>query len=384
MIMKKRKPLLKANKVFLISFVSLIYIYLGTGCVPHLELGDHLIIQAMGVDYEEGLYKISAQYFTGQSGEGGGSKPTMYTAKGEGASIAHAMDEAGINAGRPLLMGECQIFIIGEGLKDRPLFNVLGTFTNEYKSYPKTMICTAAGKASDVLSVKYKDESVTMHRLHRMLTNAGDDGVCPLSFLNMVMMNSLNLSGSACLPLLKVSGDDNDSTEDGKTVQLAGAMLIRDNLHCAYIGLAETSGIHWLGGSASNAVVTVVFDENPVLVNLMNIKTTMTPEMTDGGLTVNVHCTAQVGYAETHIGSMVDEKNEQLKKTAEKTVTERLMQTLKTVVTDNGADVIGLEETIRHKDYRLWTKIEDEWLDIIKEIDFKVTADIDISRYSKN
>lgn len=363
--------------------ISAVYLFYGTGCAAHLELGDHLIIQAIGIDFEDGVYKIAAQYFTGQSGEGGGSEPTMYTAKGEGASIVGAMEEAGINSGRPLLMGECQVFIIGEGLTDKPLFNILNTLTAEYKSYPKIIVCAAAGKASDVLAVKYKDESVSLHRLNRMLKNAEDDGICPESYLKTVMMNSLNSSGSACLPLLEIKDIGSDSTEDGKIVQISGASIIRDNLHCAYIGLAEASAILYLNNSVSDAKVTVVIDGTPVLVNLINTRTKLTPEMADGQLTVRVECTAQLGYAETHVPSMVDEKNEVLKELTERAMTERLTNMLKVVVLENGVDVIHLEETIRHKNYKLWTKIEDNWTEVIREINFVVTTETNISRYSK-
>lgn len=343
----------------------------------------------MGVDYENNEYKVTAQYFTAQSGTDGDSGPSgsaLYTETGSGISIANALSEISFNAGHPVMLGECQIFVIGGGLSGKPLDKILETFTNEYGSYPKVKICITDGKAEDVLKVKFKGESVSVHRLNRMLQAGEEEGYIPNSVLYAVMKDSQGALGCAFLPLVEVIDKVNDFTEGEKVINVTGGILFKDNVKNTAVNLDESTGILWLRNTSSEGSVTITQHNNPFLVNLFNMNTKIWTETVDNGngnteTVIRVNCDASTGYTETHISNSTKELNREIKEASETAIIEKLTNALKITAIDNGIDVIQLADIIRNKNYLFWMEVKDDWQNNIKKLKFVVTANVEVSRF---
>ena len=89
-----------------------------SGCVPHTELNEKAIVLAIGIDYEDEIFKTCFQYYN-PSGTGGqtlvdNSQPNVLTTKGEGENVYGALEDASFRCGRELMLGVTQLIIIGE------------------------------------------------------------------------------------------------------------------------------------------------------------------------------------------------------------------------------------------------------------------------------
>lgn len=376
--MIKKKRLKTAALTVLLLLPSL----LTTGCIYHLELGDRIIAQAVGIDFEEDTYIFSVQYYTGESSSAeGNAKAEIFTAKGKGSSVAHAMKEIEFNYGKPLLLGECQVLIIGDGLEGKNLEMILSPFVYESQNHPRIIVAAARGKAADILAVKYKDENVSMYKARRIIENAQRTGLSPKARLYEVMSDLRLAGGGALIPVLEIEEAESDLTDDGKLVKVVGGALFKKGEYIGSIELEPTSGVLWLRNMATIANVTVVYEDRPMSVLLANLRVNMTPRLVGGKLIVDVVFKADAEYQVEHIDKGTAESDKVIEELAAAAATKRLMSALETTVVEYGTDVIDLEHVIKHSNYHLWLKIEDDWENVISSCNFVIVTEIQVMRY---
>ena len=84
---------LKKNALSLLA--SLLSLMLLSGCIPHTELDKQAIVEAIGIDYSEGKYEVTIQYFN-MEGAGGNSpidpsKANIINVSGKGDTVSTAL-----------------------------------------------------------------------------------------------------------------------------------------------------------------------------------------------------------------------------------------------------------------------------------------------------
>ena len=217
------------------------------GCVPHTELNERAIVEALGIDYDGEQYKITFQYYN-LSGAGSRtqidpSKPNVLTAKGTGSSVYAALKDAEFNCGRELMLGITQLIIIGRSAAEKPLKSLLSFSAAFYESHPQVMLAVADSTAEDVLAVKFLEGSLSTQKLTFMFKTAEKTGYINFPSLLDTFIDLAGKRGSLCLPLLKVTEDGSDVTDDGKNVQITGGVLFRDGVYRSDLNTEQMAGL---------------------------------------------------------------------------------------------------------------------------------------------
>ena len=87
------------------------------GCVPHTELDKLAIAEAIGIDYENGEYTVTVQYFNTDASGGvtavDSSAPNAVTAECGGKTIESALEGLSYKTGKEIMLGAVGVIVFG-------------------------------------------------------------------------------------------------------------------------------------------------------------------------------------------------------------------------------------------------------------------------------
>jgi spore germination protein KC len=367
-----------------LGIAAVIVFLSGFGCFPHTELSQRLIVQSLGFDYDKdkGLFTVTVSFLPVSSeqgnesgGAGGGS---VATSSGKGLNLSGAIADTELNSGKKLMLGECRVLVLGEGMRNKSLFDIAGIFTNEYENHPKMLVVSSRGKASDIISMKHKDSDVSNQKISRLIEEASVQGLANKTTLFTMLVDLYCITGSTGMPLIAAEGSGDD-----KTVKLLGGTLYRDGKFVSETTPFETSGLQWLRNEcSSSAKIVIPIDDLETTVDLKRVKTRLYPSVTeDGILRVFVSFKADAEYIEHHIDPETMKNAEKVEKVIRQVVAERLTAAFSKSVNSNSSDVIGLSRASCSKVYNFFRTNENNWNNVLKNAEIVVDPKITVNRH---
>ena len=375
--MKKNRSLKIISLILAMAVLS--------GCVPHTELNEKAIVMAIGIDLEDDKYSVTFQYYS-PTGLGGrtlvdNSQPNVLTANGKGENVYGALEDASFRCGRELMLGVTQIIIIGEEAAKDSVDRVINFTKSYFQSHPDMMVTVAEGKAADMMQVKFSEGIVSTEKLKFMLSNAEKSGIAELPSALSLFIALQTKQQSACLPRLRLIDDGkSDASQDGKTLEIAGGVLIKDGKAVDETDIETMSGLQLLCCKAQTATVTVDYNDEKISVGLVDVKTKVKPSEENGVLILNVTLTSEGRYLIDPHNSYVDNDNKEIETLCGQQLIGRMENALENTVYKHGADPFLIERTVRHYDYGLWKSVEDNFEDYLKNAEFRIDVKINIDK----
>lgn len=354
-----------------------------SGCVPHTELNEKAIILAIGIDYKDDMFKVNFQYYN-PTGIGGrtlvdNSQPNVMTSKGEGENIYAALEDAAFRCGRELMLGVTQIIVIGEDAAKYSVVKVMEFSKSFFQSHPDMLVTVAEGDAEELMKVKFSEGIVSTQKLKFMLTNAEKSGIAGLPNAIELFTALQTNRKSAALPRLRLIDNESDASEEGKTIEISGGVLINDGKAVRDVDIEVMSGLEILCCKTETGTVTVEYEGEKISVGLVNIKTKIKPSFEDGRLVFTVDLTSGGRFLVTPQGTY-EENNRELEILCGDEIIKRMKAAVKQTVFECGADPFLLEKTVRHYNYKLWKDVEENFGEYLKNAKFKFGAHIEIDK----
>ena len=357
-----------------------------SGCIPHTELDERAIILAIAIDYEEKEYNVTFQYYnpTGLGGQApvDNSQPNVLTSSGKGMDVYEALEDASFKCGRELLLGVAQIILIGEEAANHSVTDVMDFSKSCFQSHPYMLVAITEGKAEDYMQVKFSEGIVSTHKLKYLLQNADRYGMAALPTALDLFIALHTEQQSACLPRLKLNEDEeSDASEDGKSIEIRGGVLIKDGKAQDTEDMDTMKGLLLLGGRINETTVTFEKEDEVISVGLIGMKREVTPAFEEGKLIFQVKLTSGGRYFTAPGGVGLDRDRQTVEQCQEQL--KEIMQTAaENTVIKYGADPINLERTVRHSDYKLWQQVKEDWEELLKECEFLFDIEVEIDRLS--
>lgn len=354
-----------------------------SGCVPHTELNEKAIILAIGIDYKDDMFKVNFQYYN-PTGIGGrtlvdNSQPNVMTSSGEGENIYSALEDAAFRCGRELMLGVTQIIVIGEEAAKYSVAKVMEFSKSFFQSHPDMLVTVAEGDAEELMKVKFSEGIVSTQKLKFMLTNAEKSGIAGLPNAIELFTALQTNRKSAALPRLRLIDNESDASEEGKTIEISGGVLINDGKAVRDVDTEVMSGLEILCCKTETGTVTVEYEGEKISVGLVNIKTKIKPSFEDGRLVFTVDLTSGGRFLVTPQGTY-EENNRELETLCGDEIIKRMKEAVKQTVFECGADPFLLEKTVRHYNYKLWKDVEENFGEYLKNAKFKFGAHIEIDK----
>lgn len=355
-----------------------------SGCVPHTELDEKAIVLAVGIDYEDGLFKTSFQYYS-PSGVGSktlvdSSQPNVFTAKGEGENVYGALEDASFRCGRELMLGVMQIIIIGEEAAKTSVGTIVNFTKSYFQGHPDMLVTVSEGNACDYMQVKFKEGIVSTQRLTYLTQNAERNGIICIPTALELFISLETAQKCICLPRLRLLEGEKrtDASEDEKNIEISGGVLIKDGKAIGDLDTEVMSGLEMLCCKTEKGTVTIDYNDEKISVGLEDIVTKIKPKSEDGVLVFDVSVSSQGKYLIPPHESDEEDNSEVGRLCAEQLIA-RMSRAIEETVSKYGADPCSLEKIIRHYDNGLWNSIRDNYEETLKNsrFDFNVNINID-------
>lgn len=366
-----------------IAAVLLAAIFL-SGCIPHTELDKRAIVEAMGIDYSEGKYEVTVQYFN-MEGSGGSSpidpsKSNVINISGKGESVSAALESASVKCGRNFMYGITSVIVIGKEALERDILKTLSFAESYYQSNPAVLIA-AADKASDVIDVKFKEGVVSVERLEALLKNAEYHGMGETTKILELLSDQQKDNTGTVLPLLKAVNNDSDASDDGKSVELTGGVLINNRSYAGDLSLSDLSGIQLIGEKSENIDIAAYVNDERVSVTIYDVQTDFDYSFSEKGLSFDIDIHANGKYTDSQLKDKSTDFSEVIEEICEKEIKERIMSTVGNTVKKYGCDPFSLKYIITSENLTHWAAVENRFSDFLKNAEFDISCDVDIDRF---
>lgn len=385
-------------KKFVTVFLSLFILIACTGCGDYyghfVHFEQRIMVQLVGIDFEDDEYTLSIQFSVGKTSEMGETENNIKTVTGKGANLLSAVNRVQEQTGKEFFFEHTQVIFLGEEVLKNDVMQTLSEYI-DYCDYNSTSyVAGVYGKAEDLLRLVFKDEFSDKNKLLLVVENAKDSGICPAFVIYEMRMNSLGKSGSCFVPMVRIeenpaeenteSGGKDENKDGSKSkepkVVPDGGALITDGKIASYMDKSQCEGLSLLIKSCDYARVEFVYEleseqsEEKITVKIVNKNTKITPDFDGKDLTFNIKFSAT---ANRSYNPVLEERTEEFIKAAQKSIEDKMKRCVDEV-TSLGGDVLQLEDTLKHRDFTAWLKAEDDWREIVKTAKFNYSVNIDV------
>ena len=282
----------KTFKIMILGCILIFLLLSFTGCAQSNAINRRAIVQAIGLDWENGKFTATLEYFTPM---GSGDQPIDLTSTnseivtGEGITVSSAISNAAFPKGKIPFYAQSSVVVIGRNLAENRLEQVADFINLDLDLRVNTEIYISDTKASDIIS-KDVDFGVlpgeTVERIQEIyLENGLMFDVKYYRFINYFYTDYL----AAGVPLLttEIKNDEGQQEESKsekedespkKTLAYLGTEIIKEKRASGNLNLEQTRGALFLTDQVhATSIDTILSDGTPLSADIISSETIITP-----------------------------------------------------------------------------------------------------------
>lgn len=362
------------------AFFLTMFFLTSCGGIRSEELSERLIIEAIGIDTENGSYTVTLQALdTGAagSGEGASANETTKIYNFTGSSIGMAFSLARNADGLTPLYSHARILILGKEAAKHEPGKLLDFFLREYTARSDILLAAAEGKAADIITADIADGTADAAVLERLLENGGKSGknvLMPLyKFVNLLQSET----DIAYCPVLSALPSSAGGKQD---VAVTGTALFGKEGCIRTADEAETEGILLLNGKTGAMSFSVEGKSGRYTLNTVKSRTKIRPGVSGGKarflIKTQLVCD-MTEYASALSDSVGIREAEEAEKALIGQIKQKEKKVLEDILLQNGMDVcrFGRRILLRHPGF-----YEKYVSDISALTEYELTVEVTVRR----
>ena len=369
------------KKKMLAALLLCLSLLLGS-CSNYVEIEELIIVAGAAIDYDEasGEYNVTAEILDIQSSSGQESSYEPIYIESSGNSLVEAITHMRRLAGRQLYWDHANVFILSQSVVHHSIEPVLDWFMRDVNVRLSSMVVIAGTeKASDIYKLKSPVKKSISISLEQILENYQKKGQTTVSVNELV--NLYRVIGSAtCIPI--VSSEMNAEVEI--MVIHSYAVLKKDVLS----GIFEQEDVTYLMLLLKNpmeSIISVNLPEFETEIKMRTLQHTVQLDVSyqDGIVFTDVNLSLSMSV----VGSSGDDEKVRdmdgtqiLIASTEDMVSRACGQILDKDIQQYGSDILSVGQHIKRNDPKIWRKIEKNWDQLYKEMQYKINVEVVIDK----
>lgn len=381
-----------------------------TGCWDYQEVDRLASVMAIGVDRipesksiiltvqipsPEG--KGSSKQTGGQGG--GGGRGSFMVMNSESKSLAGAIRNLDTQLTRHISLAHCKVIVLGKTMAETGIGDILDELKRDGEFRRTDWLLTTNMTAKEIIEMDINLEQMPARGLDLILQNFTKEGrVLPMDvndFLARLNEDSLvsytplvqldDIDKQVTSKLEKAVGRPLDSEEKPKTVTICKTAVFKNLRMVGVLNEDDTRAHKWLVDSPKGSSIRFSYtpqsqtneEKGEILLDIIDGKTTITPQITENGIAMNIAMTAEVALHET--GStgvkVLDPKVvEQLELQASEAMKLQLEHIVNTAQQELKSDCVGFAENLHNYNPVEWKLIKDSWDDTFATVDSQISC----------
>ncbi|MCI9406478.1 MAG: hypothetical protein HFK04_06155, partial [Oscillospiraceae bacterium] len=229
---------MKKWRILLLAFLLALF----TGCVRSVQLNERAIVQAIGLDKENGQYILTLQIFDPE-GEEGDETAGGKILRAQGKTISQAMRKANLQQGQEIFLGHTKLLILGQEIAQEGVETAIDYFGADPQFRPTVDVLLAETKAEDILKEPLDSTILPVLSAKMMLEGYRDSAQLVRTQLQGLAGALKNPAVGSYLPVAAPSAE-----EENPGIQVVGAAVLRNGKKAGDFLPPETRGILWAAG----------------------------------------------------------------------------------------------------------------------------------------
>lgn len=365
---------MKKIKIILLIIITLFI----SGC-SYKELNDLAIASALGIDYENNEYIISAQVMELKKKENE-DLSTALIYSGKGKSISEALRNISLKYPNSLYLGHLELIILGKGEIEHGINNSLDYFirTSDARNDALVLISTKNSAYEIINPNEEKKEEFPVKDIVTTIKNSKEkNGLVIETNYEELIKNYLEHGISQTLTQIENITTENNEYKDTVLSNIG----VFDNYH--YKGeLDKKSAIAYnlINNNFNDISIDITYDKKLVSVSLISPKSKLNLKLKNDKINVDINVNIEEGILN------INDKNNLLEKKflleiedKTKKEIEKYINNLINFNKEHDTDLLGLKNIIYKKHNKVYKNYKDK--NIYDIADFNININVYLYRY---
>lgn len=203
-------------RLLIIAAVGFLLIFLGLE-YKSVPVADRAFVLGLGIDYNSGVYELTAEILVPAKSAGGGSmnEESHKIISGHGADTSQALNDIFQKTGKLPSLGHCAVLILGETVYKRDILNELDFFVRSEAFRGNTPVAVTDGSAKDLMNTKTPLENFTSISIYQITSVYGKNTNTAMTTLQDFRVKTLSPSASSYLTVIKAIPVDGSQASGG-------------------------------------------------------------------------------------------------------------------------------------------------------------------------
>lgn len=316
------------------------------GCSDYVEIEQHLIVSAIGVDQEDGQFLVTAEIVNNTEGSLD-SAPISQVLESRGRTLEEALTKMLTSSSKRLFFSHCSVIILGKDLT-RDQISDISDFIVYQKEVTLSIQLVAAEKASRLISAKGTVYPIVGYEIATVMKNTREQlGYNDYAPFYQIYNQSEGVGRVFAIPYFNiVEGEEDD------TFALGGMTVYQNNRILTRLSGPQSQYYLMLTGRLSGGELALTIDGKTMQGKIKSTSVKIAPSVQDGDLVIGWNL--DVRMQDSLYDSVDPEKMQQAIAEQCQTVVNLAQKTLQ-------ADIFHLGDRLSKESPALFSKFQSSW-----------------------
>ncbi|MBQ6863568.1 MAG: Ger(x)C family spore germination protein [Clostridia bacterium] len=372
-------------KRLIIIMVSLVF-FSGCSNISAAELGDRLIIEAIGIDTSEDGFEITVLALNTQQSGSANSTDTpdgvakTYSAKGK--TLASAFAAIDLISGQIPLYSQARVIILGKELTQNAPMTALNYFIREYTTRDDILLAAAESTAKQIININLGNNVLASKIIHSVLQSGSFNGMTVTMPMYKFISNLLNETDAAILPIVKITKDEETKTE---SIGIEGSLLFAAQNSNAVLDNEQTKGLLIANDKFDSGPIEIDYKGSKVSIAVQRCSTLITllekPEL-KYTIDISLSCDIIEFNAPLHRELSMNDV-EKLRMATENKIHSIVKNTIGKAVRENKCDILSLGRMLKKKSTDSYNSAIKDYNSFLATIPIEIHTTAKITRMGK-
>ena len=393
---------MRRKKAFLLLLLILSAVFPLSGCLSPIQLNRQAIVQGIGIDYQDGKYRLTFQVFSPPDAAGGSNiGAPADNAKiicSEGATVSDAVQNGVRVQGKELFIGQNRVIVLGMGAAQHDLEESIAYFGTNVASRQNAHILVSATTAEEIISMKINQGILPAETLERITENARMNGLAHSVRLFELRKTLDTQHESAVLPVISVKEEAAQTASDGQAGESGGSQSIdqvspfeigetavfSQNVFRGLLDKQQTRGMMWIRGEVESTSIQIQLKGNPASLHIYRAGSKLIPcegsQKPEFNLSIMCHATKEERSAAYDLYSNEEELLLALENAAEQNIRSECDAAFADGAQALVCDFLNFGNILWQKNPSLFYTLQDNWDTALSDFILNVDVTVQIDR----
>lgn len=363
------------KKIIILTIITLLM----SGC-SYVELNDLAIASAIGIDYEDNEFKLTAQIMDIKSSNSGMTEENTLIYEASGKTIAKAIRNFSIRYPKNVYLGHLEFLVINSDTTAKKIDDIFDYFMRSPEVRSLTyVVVTKDEKAKDILNPKNESKgSFPIEGLKTVLLDATKrNGTIYDLTLEELLSFYLKKGIDPVVPIIRSSNEKGMTASATIIEELAP---LKDKKVLKSLDTKQSIAYNTINNNFYDIVINCKHENKDFSALIYNPKSSVDLKIKDKKIDVTINVKVESKIIE--IDKKVDLTKPKNQKTIEKKVDKELKTYIQSLIDyskENNADVLGLGNMIYKNHFKDYEKYKDK--NIYEIANFNIKIDNKMYRY---